>query len=158
MEDSGRKTNRARIVADTQESTLQPVSMGQLVRFGKGGYAVDITHRHGNAKPPAGSASTTQGVRPAGRHFDHGPRRKIPHGERMYAAQKFFMEYSGFSFAYRLLVGFRASSCAWATPLRIRPSIFALRPKNAAWTGTGRLRRASIAEVVRFDWTDFRGI
>ena len=33
-------------------------------------------------------------------------RRKIPHGERMHPAQEFLVEYGGFSFAYRLLVGF----------------------------------------------------
>ena len=99
----------------------------------------------------------TQGVRPAGRYLDYSARRKIADGERMHAAQELFMEYGSLSFAYRLLVGFpRFISRAWATPLRMRPSIFALRPKNAAWTGTGRLRRASIVDASRrygtFSW------
>lgn len=105
LERAGRKTKVGSVVADAQGNALQALSMGQLVRFRERGQAVHVAHRHGNAKPSAGSPRAAQGIRPAGRHLDDAARRQIPDGQRMYAAQEFFMQYGGFALSYGILVG-----------------------------------------------------
>ena len=112
--------------------------MGQLVCFWEVGYAVDITHRHGNAKPPAGSFYLTQGVRPAGRYLDYSARRKIADGERMHAAQELFMEYGSLSFAYRLLVGFPRFFARLSNSLEDATVNIRLKAKECGVDGNGQ--------------------